>query len=315
MMKDKIYIRSSSCISAQDTFVNPEWGESIRSPENGLFRCAEPDCSDLIDSASLRRMNRIQKFGLCTALNSLKGVNAKADAIIFATGWGCVDSTYRFLERLFDQRELPANPSVFIQSTHNAIAAQTAIYLNKKSYNNTICDDRLPFELAMDNAILCLQEEDCRNILLGACDELTPQLTDILNRISKFGKPEPYGEGAACFILSKEKENCIAEIKYFDSTPERDMPGTVNDLSAKYSIDYIFTLHNNATFSAAVPQILYTNYFGDFPTCAACGFWLALDCLNSKNPPIPCARNILLVSKNRYGMAFITVVGKDNSEV
>jgi hypothetical protein len=162
----------------------------------------------------------------------------------------------------------------------------------------------------MDNAILCLQEKGFRNVLLGACDELTPQLIDILNRISKFGKPGLYGEGGAGFILSKEKENCIAEIKYFDSAPERDVPEIVNDLLAKYSIDYIFTLHNNETFSVVVPQILYTNYFGDFPTCAACGFWFALDCLNSKNPPIPCIRNILLVSENRYGMAFITVVGK-----
>jgi hypothetical protein len=271
----------------------------------------EPDYRDIIDPAFLRRMNRVQKFGLCTALNSLRDVDARLDAIIFATGWGCIDSTYRFLERLFDQKELPVNPAVFIQSTHNTIAAQTAIYLKNKSFNSTISDNRLPFELAMDNAILCLQDSDSRNILLGACDELTPQLLDILNRISKFGKPEPlYGEGGACFILSKEEENGIAEIRYFASIPGRDMPETVNDLSVRYSIDYIFTLHSNGFFPDDIPQIQYTNYFGDFPTCAACGFWLALDCLNSKNPPIPCARNILLVSENKHGMAFITVVGK-----
>jgi hypothetical protein len=303
-MKDKIYIRSSSCISAQDTFADPAWYNNIRSPESNLYRCVEPDYRDIIDAASLRRMNRIQKFGLSTALYSLRRVTATVDAIIFATGWGCVDSTYKFLERLFDGEELPLNPAVFIQSTHNTIAAQTAIYLKNKSYNNTITDNRLPFELAMDNAILCLQDNDCRNVLLGACDEMTPRLTDILNRIAKFGSSGLYGEGGACFMLSKEKEDSIAEIIYFNSVPEKDTPGIINDLLDKYSTDYIFTPRKR-DFPENVPQVLYTDYFGDFPTSAACGFWLAIDCLNSRNPMIPNARNILMVSGDKYGIEFI----------
>jgi hypothetical protein len=252
-------------------------------------------------------MNRVQKFGLSTTLDSLSRVNATVDAVIFATGWGCINSTYKFLERLFDGKELPLNPAVFIQSTHNTIAAQTAIYLKNQSYNNTITDDRLPFELAMDSAILCLQDNDFRNVLLGACDEMTPQLTDILNRISKFGNPGLYGEGGACFLLSKEKENSIAEIKYFGSVPEKDTAEIINDLSEKYSIDYIFTPRERH-FSGNVPQILYTDYFGDFPTSAACGFWLAVDCLKPTNPLIPHAKNILLVSGNKHGIEFITVI-------
>jgi hypothetical protein len=266
----------------------------------------EPDYKEIIDSASLRRMNRTQKFGLCTALSALRGVDKAVDAIIIATGWGCIDSTYRFLERMFDQKELPLNPAVFIQSTHNTIAAQTAIYLKNKAFNNTVTDNRIPFELAMDNAILCLHDDDCRNVLLGACDETTPQLIDILNKIAKFGKPAGfYGEGGACFILSKERENSIAEIKYFDSMPIEDLPDAVNDLSAKYSVDYIFTARKRN-----IPQISYTDYFGDFPTSAACGFWLAVDCLNSNSHITPDAQNILLISENKHGMTFVTVVGK-----
>jgi hypothetical protein len=255
-------------------------------------------------------MNRIQKLGLCMALDSLRDVNETIDAIIVATGWGCIESTYRFLERMFDQKELPPNPAVFIQSTHNTIAAQIAIYLKNKSYNNTITDNRMPFELAMDNAILCLYDNDFRNILLGACDEITPQLIDISNRMSKSGKPEFYGEGGACFVLSKDRENSIAEIKYSGFTTAENVSEIIGNLSEKCSIDYIFTSRRERIFSANIPQILYADYFGDFPTCAACGFWLAVNCLNSCNPSIPHARNILLISGSKHGMTYIAVVGK-----
>jgi hypothetical protein len=254
-------------------------------------------------------MNRTQKFGLSTALSALRDVNEVVDAIIIATGWGCIDSTYRFMERMFDQKELPLNPAVFIQSTHNTIAAQTAIYLKNKAYNNTVTDNRTPFELAMDNAILCLHDNDCRNVLLGACDETTPQLIDILNKISKFGKPGFYGEGGACFILSKEKANSIAEIKYFNSVQEEYLPDIIEDLSAKYSVDYIFTARKRH-LRRNIPQVVYTDYFGDFPTSAACGFWLAVDCLKASTHAIPDAQNIMLISGNKQGMTFVTIAGK-----
>ncbi|MDR3218097.1 MAG: beta-ketoacyl synthase chain length factor [Dysgonamonadaceae bacterium] len=308
-MKHKIYICSSSCISAQETFANPEWHNNLHNPENNLYHCVEPDYKDILDAGVLRRMNRVQKFNLCAALTCLQRVNKSVDAIIIATGWGCIDSTYKFLERLFDQKGLPANPAAFIQSTHNTMAAQTAIYIKNNAYNNTVTDNQSPFELALDNALICMQDNDYQNILVGACDEIIPQLADFLNKISKFGKQEIIGEGGTCFILSKEKENSIAEIKYFSSMPVDNVPEIINNLSEKYSVDYIFTAQKEK-FSTSIPLILYTDYFGNFPASSACGLWLAVDCLNSDNPAISHAQNILLISKNKQGIAFITVVGK-----
>jgi len=309
MMNNKIYIRSSSCISAQETFSNPKWYNHLRYPENHLYRCVEPDYKDISDAGSFRRMNRVQKFNLCAASTCLQRVNKTVDAIIIATGWGCIDSTYKFLERLFDQKGLPVNPAAFIQSTHNTMASQTAIYTKNNAFNNTITDDESPFELALDNALICMQDDDYQNILVGACDEITPQLADILSKISKFGNREIIGEGGTCFILSKEKENSIAEIKHFSSLPPENVPETVDKLATEYSIDYIFTA-GERILSGKIPQILYTAYFGNFPTSYACGLWLAVDCLNSCNPAISQAGNILLISENKQGMAFITVVGK-----
>jgi hypothetical protein len=311
MMNNKIYIRSSSCISAQETFDNPEWYNHLRYPENHLYRCVEPDYKDISDVGSFRRMNRVQKFNLCAASTCLHRVNKSIDAIIIATGWGCIDSTYKFLERLFDQKGLPVNPAAFIQSTHNTMASQTAIYTKNNAFNNTITDDESPFELALDNALICMQDDDYHNILVGACDEITPQLADILSKISKFGNREIIGEGGTCFILSKEKENNLAEIKYFSSLPVENVPEIINNLSAQYSVDYLFTAQKE-NFSKSIPSILYTDYFGNFPASSACGLWLAVDCLNSDNSAIPKAQNILLISKNKQGIAFITVIGKEN---
>jgi hypothetical protein len=259
-------------------------------------------------------MNRLQKINLGNVVNCLQNININAlDAIIVATGWGCIDSTYKFVERLYDRRDLPANPTSFIQSTHNTMAAQTAIYLNCNACNNTLTDNQSPFELALDNALICMHNDRCSNVLLSACDELTPQLIDILGKIAGFGKPKILGEGGACFLLSKEKQDNIAELKHFASLSTDDLQQVAEDLSNAYSVDYVFTSQKERLTGASarnLPQIIYTDYFGHFPTSHACGFWLAVHCLNTGNPPATNARNIMLISGNRQKISHIIIVGK-----
>jgi hypothetical protein len=310
MIYDKIYIHSSSCISAQDTFADRRWSNNIRRPDDGIFRCVEPDYRTLIEPETLRRMNRIQRFGLAVALTAQRAVDLPIDAIIMATGWGCIDSTYRIIERIYDGKELPVNPAAFVQSLHNAIAAQTAAYLKSKVYNNTFTDNRVAFELAMDNAVVCLLGGDnFRTILLGACDEIIPPLIDIFGRISKFGILRPCGEGGAAFILSKNEENSCAELRYFRSVETKSILTTVKRLAKNYAVDYIFSV-DKRDYCETVPVICYSDYFGDFPTVSACGFWLALDAVISEMDAIPNAKNIMLISDDHYSNTFITIVGQ-----
>lgn len=53
----------------------------------------------------------------------------KVDAIITATGLGCLADTEKFMNALMDNREQMLNPTAFIQSTFNTVGAQLALLL------------------------------------------------------------------------------------------------------------------------------------------------------------------------------------------
>ena len=305
-MTEKIYISSSACLSAQHTFENTE-GHRIETIDT--FKVTDPDYKQFIDTGALRRMNRINKFSLAVASKCLQNYHGKIDAIITATGWGCIESTYKFLERLFDEKGLPVNPVAFIQSTHNTMAAQIALKLKSHVYNNTITDNQSAFELALDDAILNLHENHINNVLLGGCDEITEPLEDILKRVAMFGHPVPLGEGCTYFILSKNNTGNIATIKAFETTAENKFTDMFNKLANEHAVDYVFV--QNDDILSELSQVNYTTYFGNFPTVSACGLWLAVYCLNNLVQNIAShAQNIMLVSKSKPGICYFTVVGK-----
>jgi hypothetical protein len=309
-MKNRTYVAASSCISSQKTFGDKHWRKNPDpGPDAGTcsFRCIEPDCGRFIDPSSLRRMNNMQKLALCVALDCLRKADlASPDAILFATGAGCIDSTCKVLERLFDRRNLPPNPATFIQSTHNSPAAAVALRLGCKGANLTFADNETPFETALEAALDLMDDSDISNLLLASCDELTPTLAAILQRLSAFGNsaPLPPGEGYTSFLLSKERTNAEAEIKRLVAVPLDRLSDTVVELVAEYSADRVFAPRREP-LPANIPQTAYASLFGNFPSLSACGFFLALECMKSED-----AENVVTVARSRCGMAYIAVAGK-----
>ena len=304
-MKNKTYVVASSCISSRNTFDDKDWRKNLDAGTD-TFRCVEPDYGRFIDASSSRRMNGMQKLVLCTALDCLQKAGvASPDAMVFATGTGCIDSTYKVLERLFDRRDLPPNPATFIQSTHNSPSAATALRLGCKGVNLTFADNETPFEIALDAALDLMYDGDISNLLLASCDELTTRLTDILQKLSAFGKSAPLpGEGCTSFLLSKEKTNASAEIKRLVTVPLDRINETIVELVAEYSAEQVFTPYRE-TLPANIPQTAYAHLFGSFPSLSACGFFLALDSMEREG-----AENIVTVARNRCGMAYLAVAGK-----
>jgi hypothetical protein len=310
-MKNKTYVVASSCISSQKTFDDRDWRENLDAGAN-TFRCIEPNFGRFIDASSSRRMNGMQKLVLCAALDCLQKAGvASPDAIVFATGTGCIDSTYKVLERLFDRRNLSPNPATFIQSTHNSPSAATALKLGCKGVNLTFADNETPFETALDAALDLMDDSDISNLLLAACDELTPRLTEILQKLSMFGNsvPLPPGEGCTSFLLSKERTNASAEIKRLVTVPLNQLGDTVAGLVAEYSAEQVFTPHREA-LPSNIHQTAYAHLFGNFPSLSACGFFLALDCMEREG-----VENVVTVARNRCGIAYIAVAGKPERTV
>lgn len=174
----------------------------------------EPDYKAIITNANMRRrMSRIIKMAVSSALNCIKEIDStQIDAIITATGLGCLHDTEKFMDNLIKYDEGALNPTTFIQSTFNTVSAQIALLLRLKVYNMTYVHGGLSFETALADALLCL-DEGKKQVLIGAFDELTETSFRLQKRLGLFRNGTKAGEGAQFFLLSNEKnEYTQAEI-------------------------------------------------------------------------------------------------------
>jgi 3-oxoacyl-[acyl-carrier-protein] synthase II len=212
------YIHGSGIISPQQTWNVDTLGAPVSYQGNRLT-CIEPDYAEWMDVKQLRRMSRIMKMGATAALLALKNAGVvKPDAIITGTGWGCLEDTGIFLNRLINNKEDALNPTAFIQSTHNTIGSYLALLLQCQGYNQTYSHGAFSFESALLDAMLQLSESPDQNILVGGADEITDASHAIQSRFGIFknksvdsleifnsnSKGTLHGEGSAWFLASLE---------------------------------------------------------------------------------------------------------------
>lgn len=174
------------------------------------------DPKKLIPDPSLRRrMSRMVKMGVLTALECLQ--DAAIDAIITATGFGCLTDSEKFLRNLLEQNEELLAPTPFIQSTFNTIGAQIALLCGCHGYNTTFAHRGHSFESALLEASMLLAENPAQRILVGAADERTPAQHRIMERMGLWRNRED-GEGAAFLLLSGRPTTtsigCIATVDF-----------------------------------------------------------------------------------------------------
>lgn len=217
------YIDGRSAISPQNTFSDENSFENVREYENVHFmKCIEPQYNALIDPMASRRMSRIMKMGLASALKCLDEAGISIpDAVVTGTGLGCIEDTEKFLGALHLNEEKLLNPTPFIQSTHNTVAANIAILLKCHGYNNTFSHRGFSFESALLDSLMLLKEGSVNNVLVGGVDELTANSFTITNRLG-FWKKKPVsnlslldykskgslaGEGTAFFALNDHWTN------------------------------------------------------------------------------------------------------------
>ena len=160
------------------------------------------DFKDLVaDPALRRRMSRIVKMGVACGLKCIEELAPESiDAIITATGFGCLADTEKFIESIVANSERLLNPTPFIQSTFNTIGGQIALLRGIHSYNVTYAHRGLSFESALIDAAMQVAEGK-KNVLLGAIDEITTSSADIQHRLGMTREHE-LGEGANFFVLN-----------------------------------------------------------------------------------------------------------------
>jgi len=307
----KVYIRSSSCISAQKTFGNSDFLTDIVEYTGTRLSAIEPDYKEYIDPKLIRRMSHIIKMGVAAAKDCLNQSHIEMPgAIITGTALGCIGDTVAFLTRMVELNEEMLPPTAFIQSTHNTVAAQIALMLQCHQYNNTFVHKGISFESALFDAIMLLNEQEADNILVGGTEEMVDTSFKVLTRLGLY-KRWPLsnlalfstetsgtigGEGAAFFLLTdKPSTDNLAELTATKTLYQpKDIEAGIKAFLAENSlkiddIDLVITGKNGDTRNDQVYKQIrlfdnvslanYKHLSGEYPTSSSFALWLGANIL------------------------------------
>lgn len=315
----KTYIRSSSCISPQKTFRSQDFLTDIVEYTGTRLNTIEPDYKEFIDPKLIRRMSHVIKMGVAAAKDCLDQANVEMPgAIITGTALGCLEDTVGFMTRMVEQNEELLNPTAFIQSTHNTIAAQVALMLKCHGYNNTFVHKGISFESALIDAIMLLREQEANNILVGGTEEMVDVSFKILTRLGLYrrqptsnlelfsieAKGSMGGEGAAFFLLSdKVSEDNLAELIAIKTLYNiNDIEAGITKFLAENNlkpedIDLVITgkngdLKNDAVYKQLGSSIFknsnivnYKHLSGEYSTSSSFAVWMAANIIKKEIIP------------------------------
>ena len=345
----KAYISGTGSISPVEHFNRDMTIPNIEKTDNSFpfFISKEPAYKDYINPMQLRRMSRVMKMGITSAMLCLKDAGTEVpEAIITATGLGCVEDSDKFLSALIVNEEKMLNPTPFIQSTHNTIGSQIALQLKCHGYNSTYAGRGACFEMALLDSLMLLNEGEAKNVLVGSYDEITPNLVTILHRLGLF-RANHYnkveysgnipGEGASFGLLSLNSgKNDYAVLQGVTIFPrENNLTEELEKFISSYGIgmsnmDVIITGQNsevsdnsfysnlNSLISEEQTLINFKKYCGEYLTASAFAFWMASHILKSQTIPASSIikkgnreeiKNILIVNNslgNQYSAILLT---------
>ena len=145
---------------------------------------SEDDIAEIknyLKPAETRRMGKILKSSLLASLKALKmsGIDIP-DAIITATSLGCWENSEKILDNLTEPK-----PTLFMQSTHNTISSNTAIYLKCHGYNITYTQVDDALDRALRKAELLIKSGKAASVLVGLHEETTPRYRELMLRNGK----------------------------------------------------------------------------------------------------------------------------------
>ncbi len=320
----KAYITSTGIVSPQETHQGNGFPGSLREEVNDRLLCIEPEYKVLINPVQLRRMPRILKMGLAAArlcINRSGGINP--DGIIVGTGLGCLDNLEKFLLEILENNEHITSVLPFINSTHNAVAAHIAMLLQNHGYNLTYCHRGFSFESALDDALMNLEENKARHILVGGIDECTDDFMLLHSYMGYWKKPLSNlllledespgtiaGEGSAFFMLSSvpagdhhavvegvqtfitactaTEGEIIPEIDMFlkkHDTGKKDISLFLTGMNGDSAFDPVYKIISRDYFSAHTGLAYYKHLCGEYYTSSSFALWLASVILETQAIP------------------------------
>ena len=310
-----LYIHQSTCISAQQTFLDVDINTLHEAIDNKLT-VIEPSYES-IPPGILRRMGKAVRIGVGSALPLLKQATS-LDGFIIGTANGGMEDCIKFLNQIIQYEEGVLTPGSFVQSTPNAIAGQLGLFTKNKGYNITHVHRGLAFENAIIDAMMLLEDHPENNYLLGAVDEISAYNYNI-ELLSSWYKQEPTtckelyhtnstgsiaGESAVTFLVNGDQKNAVAQVVAIDHLHTNDIAIIENQLqyllqhhlTSGEKIDVLisgengdtrllkyYTAVENITANATVTR--FKHMTGEYATASAFALWLACELLQTQHIP------------------------------
>ncbi|MBC9930661.1 beta-ketoacyl synthase chain length factor [Chitinophaga qingshengii] len=326
-----------AAISPQTTFQGDIFSAPLVHTDKNLLACVEPDYKPFIPANSLRRMTRVLKIGLTTALQCINGSGVETiGPIVTGTGKGSLQDTEKFIREIEQYKETALNPTPFIQSTYNSVNGLIALQVKGTAYNNTFVHRGFSFENALLDSMMLLAE-GAPNTLTGAFEEITAEHFYIKSRIG-FWKDAPTdnralyetltpgsiaGEGATFFLLTgtpaPNSKAALTGFKMLYKPAEAKLAAALAEMAA--GADLVLTGRNGDsryehyyqqldTLLPGIPQLPFKHLCGEHDTAGAFGMWLGAQILHAQQVPaqwfpmlkdIPATAGKILLYNHFYG--------------
>jgi len=305
---NKVYIQSAAHISAQKP-LSEEWIDSPVFYNEDNVKAMDLNYKEYLAPNVARRMGKLLKRALVCARIAMERADIEMpDAIITATGLGCIENTEFFLDAMIHEGEKLLNPTPFMQSTHNTIGSSIALDIKCHGYNTHYSQKYVSFDCGLQDAIMQLQNENTHTVLLNAHDESSSIFDSILKHLDcwHFSNGGFKGETAISMVLADQptsKTLCCVEdmlMCYKPSTSnlqaklqkmlERNQLN-INDIDAVFvgtnenkKNDSIY-ISNAKTLFSNLPIAHYKHLFGEHFTMSGIGCYVAAICLQQERMP------------------------------
>ncbi len=172
--------------------------ETLRAFENGKSISGQLPTETVsagLPPAHLRRLKRIFHLTLKLAVEAQAAAGiGSPNAIVLGSAWGALTETHDFLHKLFSSDEQFPSPTDFVNSVHNAPAAQVALLLKAYGPAITVTGGPTSFEQALLTASVIGHEG--KKILLIGVDEWHPVLSPLFDPCAT-----PASDGGGAFVL------------------------------------------------------------------------------------------------------------------
>ena len=339
-----LYIHQTTCISAQQTFMEENLDE-LHDPVGNKLLAIEPGYEG-IPKSILRRMSKPVRIGVGAALPIMENVK-ELDGIIIGTANAGMEDCFHFLKQMVDYDEGLLTPGNFVQSTANALAGQLGMLKHNTGYNITHVHLGLAFENALLDAAMRLEEYPWHNYLLGAVDDISV-LNHAINLLGDWYKDEKElenglynsntkgsipGEGATMFLVNAEKDGALAKLVAVETLHSGDVKVVAQEMQTFLDknmqgnghISWLVSGENGdnrltkfytaceALLSKDTGIIRYKHMSGEYPTAVAMALWVACKIFCNKSLPQHMVKRESLESEDKYILLYNNFKGFQHS--